>query len=573
MVKWLLRMHIGTFGLIKVIWKKLFQPAHAHEMSAKEDDLESLMSHLGEFGKYQLFQITLLVLTSFTSGMHTMSIIPINGIPNHRCQVPWLENGTNLPWDSTTARAVIPLNPDGSYSSCLLINPDTNATEACTKWVYDRTDFKDTRTVEWNLVCDKKWLGSLSKSIFMLGVFTGSFALGYVADKYGRKKTQCWTQTIQLIVSIGIAFVNNYYAYLAASFVYGIFGSVGAYIPAFVLGMELVGPSKRTACGQIFQAIFAVGIMVVAAWAYFIPSYVTLQVVIGLHVLVTISLWWLIDESPRWLWSQGRIAESVNIVAKAVKFNGGEKIDRAYYVSKGKAKTASAESTPSAGFLDLFKTPRLRMRMINLAYNWFTDSIAYYGLSLASDSMVGNPFFILFVLGLVEVPSCILVILLLDRTGRRPLRSIMLLLGAVSCAIVAVIPKDMPNLITAVACLGKFFVTGGFAIIFNYSAELLPTVVRNVGVGFSSAMARLAAMLCPIILLLNSVDKSLPTIIFALSAFSSGFFTLFFPETLNKPMPQSMEDGENFGLGDTAFNTCCSKKKATDGYETPAYPI
>ncbi|CAH1402018.1 unnamed protein product [Nezara viridula] len=482
------------------------------------------------------------------------------------CQVPWLENGTNLAWDSPTALAAIPLNPDGTYSSCLLINPTTNLTEACDKWVYDRTHFKDTRTVEWDLVCDKKWLGALSKSFFMLGVFIGSFTVGYFADKYGRKKAQCWTQTIQLIISIGIAFVNNYYAYLVASFIYGMFGSAGSYIPAFVIAMELVGPSKRTSCGLVFTVMFATGVMLVALWAYFIPSYVTLQVVIGLHVVPTLSLWWLIDESPRWLWSQGRIAESVNIVAKAVKFNGGDKVDRAYYVSKGQAQTSTTETASAGGFVDLFRTPRLRKRMITLSYTWFADSIAYYGLSLASDNMVGNPYFILFVLGMVEIPSCILVILLLDRTGRRSLTSIMLLLGGVSCTVVAFIPKDMSNVITAVACLGKFCVSGGFSIVFNYSAELLPTVVRNCGIGFCSACARLAAILCPLILLLDSVDRSLPTITFALAAFTSGFFTLFLPETLNKAMPESMEDGENFGAGDTAFNACFSKKR-TEDYE------
>ncbi|CAH1402020.1 unnamed protein product [Nezara viridula] len=479
--------------IVQAAWRGSPQPAQAHEMSAKEDHLESLMSHLGEFGKYQLYQCILLIITALTAGMHTLSIVPINGIPNHRCQVPWLENETDLAWDSPTALAAIPLKPDGSYSSCLLINPTTNLTEACDKWVYDKTHFKHSRTVEWDLVCDKKWLGALSKSIFMLGVFTGSFTLGILADKYGRKKTQCCTQTIQLIISIGIAFINNYYVYLVASFLYGVFGSAGSYIPAFVIAMELVGPSKRTTWGLVFQAMFAVGIMLVALWAYLIPDYFTLQVVIGLHVLLAIGNW------------------------------------------------------------------------------WFADSIAYYGLSLASDNMVGNPFFILFVLGLVEIPSYILVILMLDRTGRRSLTSIMMLLGAASCIVVALIPKDMPNIITAIACLGKFCVSGGFAIIFNYSAELLPTVVRNVGIGFGSACARLAAMLCPLILLLDSIDKSLPTIIFALAAFTSGFFTLFLPETLNKPMPQSMEDGENFGVGDTAFNACCSKKK--NGDYMPANPI
>lgn len=92
----------------------------------------------------------------------------------------------------------------------------------------------------------------------------------------------------------------------------------------------------------------------------------------------------LSDESPRWLWSKGKIAESVNIVARGVKFNGGDKIDRAYYVSRGQAKASTAETTPSAGFLDLFRTPRLRMRMINLSYSWYISYIYIYILFVYS---------------------------------------------------------------------------------------------------------------------------------------------------------------------------------------------
>ena len=55
-----------------------------------------------------------------------------------------------------------------------------------------------------------------------------------------------------------------------------------------------------------------------------------------------------------------------------------------------------------------------------------------------------------------------------------------------------------------VVMLGKSFIAVSFAIIYNYTAELFPTVVRSSAVGVGSSSARLAGMIAPQILLLVS---------------------------------------------------------------------
>lgn len=56
--------------------------------------------------------------------------------------------------------------------------------------------------------------------------------------------------------------------------------------------MELVGPSKRSVCGILFQTTFASGIMAVAAWGYFIRDTFLLQIIYGLHSLILIPHFW-----------------------------------------------------------------------------------------------------------------------------------------------------------------------------------------------------------------------------------------------------------------------------------------
>lgn len=55
-------------------------------------------------------------------------------------------------------------------------------------------------------------------------------------SRYGRKTIFYISAVAQLILSTSIAFVTNYYLFLVLSMLYGVFGSAGSYITAFVLG-------------------------------------------------------------------------------------------------------------------------------------------------------------------------------------------------------------------------------------------------------------------------------------------------------------------------------------------------
>ena len=67
-----------------------------------------------------------------------------------------------------------------------------------------------------------------------------------------------------------------------------------------------------------------------------------------------------------------------------------------------------------------------------------------------------------------------------------------------------VLIPDLNVLLIALASIGKCGVTASFSIVYNYSAEVFPTVIRNVGVGTASMFARIGGLISPLIATLVS---------------------------------------------------------------------
>ncbi|XP_018565498.1 organic cation transporter protein [Anoplophora glabripennis] len=523
-------------------------------------DLDTMMGYLGDFGKYQAWQFTLHILSAVTAGLNMLSLVTVAAVPDHRCEIPGIDlNGTFTPLNDSMKEIFIPRLASGKFDSCSLFNITTNSTYKCDSWVFDHQYYGTSRAIEWKFICDQRWMGAVAQSMYMFGVFTGAVVLGNLADKVGRKPIFCWSAVLQLVLGVGVAFTPEYYSFLFIRYLYGIFGSAGSYIPGFVLTMELVGASKRSMCGVAFQAAFAMGFMLVAGWGSFIKDRQILQIIYGCHAIVLVGHFWLMDESPRWLWGQGRIKEAVDIVKKALKMNGSPiNLETAEFVSKGKSETRT--SGESAGVLDLFRTPNLRKKTLNVMLCWFANSLVYYGLSLSTGSLEGNPYVTLFLMGLVELPSYVVTVYLMDRLGRRSLTAFEMIAGGICCIIAANLAMGSITS-TSFVFIGKFLIAGSFAIIYNYSAELFPTVIRNSAMGLGAMCARTSGALTPLITLLDSFDPKMPAIIFAVIALISGFFVMFLPETLHKSMPQTVQDGEEFGIGDTCFSAMCGKTK------------
>ena len=55
--------------------------------------------------------------------------------------------------------------------------------------------------------------------------------------------------------------------------------------------------------------------------------------------------------------------------------------------------------------MDMIKEWKLLFRLLNLSYTWLVINLAYYGLSLTSVNLSGDPYLNFFLVSLVEIPG------------------------------------------------------------------------------------------------------------------------------------------------------------------------
>ena len=91
--------------------------------------------------------------------------------------------------------------------------------------------------------------------------------------------------------------------------------------------------------------------------------------------------------------------------------------------------------------LDLIKTPRLRLRTLNWAFNWFVNSLVFYGLAWNVGQLAGNLYLNYAINGAIEIPAYIMAVILLAKVGRRHLICWNMVLGGAACLILSFIPS------------------------------------------------------------------------------------------------------------------------------------
>lgn len=297
-------------------------------------------------------------------------------------------------------------------------------------------------------------------------------------------------------------------------------------IPAYILACELTDPASRLQVTIVFNVFFELGVMLSALTSLVIPRWRVLSLLPVLAGVLFARVPRLV-ESPVWLLTRDRAAAREAVLAIAAE--NGKEVEEVELALPARA---------AQGDLALFAAWPVSIYFAVNALVWMSVVMGYYGLVFAAGSLSSSVVLATFLGDLAGIPGIVLFSFGTEWWGRRPA-----ILWSVSgsglccCVAAACPPQSLILLLTAL--LGRFFVTGAFAIIYTYGAELFPTGVRSAAVGGLSTLGRLGGMAAPPVAALGHAALA----VFGVPLGVGGLLAaMVLPETKGRPLPTSAEE-------------------------------
>lgn len=315
--------------------------------------------------------------------------------------------------------------------------------------------------------------------------------------------------------------------------------------------MEIIGTSWRELISVLYHVPFFVGHLLLPAFAYFIRDWSQLHLALSLYSVVLLSYFWTIPESPRWLLATGHTNEAVSVLESAAKFNKQQTDTIRDNITEHQDRVAAAldptVEVRKGNAWDLVRTPNMRKKTLCMCYLWFICGMCFFGVTVYTGLLAGNIFINVAVTAAIELPATVVCIFAMKLYGRRkPLMAVNFISGIALISIAFVDEKNIVPLIALVS-LGIIGISIAFIIVYLFAGEMFPTVVRNVGIGVCSTFARFGSMSAPFVNQLASTAYWLPPVIFGCVAIIGVVCCVLLPETKGAKLPETLEDGENFG--------------------------
>ncbi|XP_065222264.1 organic cation transporter protein-like isoform X2 [Planococcus citri] len=518
---------------------------------------------IGEFGRWQCQLTFLLALFNFPCTWHIF-VLTFQGNTGGDFWCARPPNLKDMPvseWMNLSGTNELTHKGSSRYNPCVIkdlnynnlsyaLSNDVQATSKCSSWEFAASRTGDTIVSEWSLVCDKEQLRAVAEMMFLLGVALGGFFSGLVSDRFGRKKTLMTSLLLQIIIGILVAVSPWFELFLILRAILG-FVCVSIVFSGLILCMELVGGKWLTISGVSYMFPVPLSYIIIAGIAYVTHGWRSLQLAITLPSILFLGLWWILPESPRWLLAMGKVDEVVEVLKEAARVNKKALPSNIDKILKQSISAVDLTDRPKGRVLDLFRTPTIRLISLVLYVVWFSVYLVYYGLVLNLSNIGGDVYVNSIISGLVEVPAIALSILILLKMGRRAPLCLTLVCSGVACFLTLIVPiSNNVNgnawewLTITLAMIGKFSISSSNVVMPVFTAELFPTVIRNLGVGSSNVPAGIALMIVPYLWNMAAMNYHLPMTILGMTGIIGGLSVLLLPETANQGLTDTLDDIE-----------------------------
>ncbi|TGZ67677.1 hypothetical protein CRM22_004666 [Opisthorchis felineus] len=307
---------------------------------------ELLEEDVGQLGLWQ-WLVTLVAMFSNPAAL-TFPVFA-NSMPKHRCILePQLET-TLKSYNLTFEQRALVVGPwskegvTGCYRYDIMWNQSTLSdrikdlfskiptnlsmglpTTPCNKgyeYYLEEEQYPGSVVKEFETVCTRRWLVPLGTSVYMIGMAFGFILGGLASDRFGRKRTILGLAAIEFLGAVATSTAPNYYVYTLARAFIGA-ANIGKLTAINILTIEWTVARYR----MILSSLISLGANLIfrgalSLEAYYVRDWRWLNAVSMAPTLMAVVQLFFLAESPRWLLSQERRKDALNVMLHARRIN------------------------------------------------------------------------------------------------------------------------------------------------------------------------------------------------------------------------------------------------------------
>lgn len=407
----------------------------------------------------------------------------------------------------------------------------------------------------------------------LVGSIIGVLFAGTLSDGFGRKKTMILSAILFTLSAVGCAISSN----LDQLVLYRIIGGVGIGIVSIVCPLyisEVSPASHRGRMVSLYQLAVTVGFLGAYLMNYFLLDLsvdfsshnALLQKIFGTEVwrgmlgaetlpaLMFFLIIFLIPESPRWLLVKGQESKAVSIFSKI--YNNTSVI--AHQINETKSMLQSERKSDWKILLTpgIFRAVIIGVAIAMLGQFMGVNAVLYYGPSIFETSGLssGDSLFYQSLIGMVNMGTSVLALLIIDKIGRKKLVYVGVSGMVISLLLIGfyfMMGKSLglSSIFLLVCFLLYIFFTAGSisAVIFVFLSEMYPTQIRGTAMSIAGLSlwvgTYLIGQLTPWML-----DTLTPAGTFFLFAFMCLPYMLIVWKLMPETAGKSLEDIERYWL-------------------------
>ncbi|WP_168383884.1 aromatic acid/H+ symport family MFS transporter [Acinetobacter indicus] len=335
-------------------------------------------------------------------------------------------------------------------------------------------------------------------STALAGMMFGAMIFGSLADKIGRKKVIMICIVLFSGLTFAGGFASNPTEFGILRFLAGL--GIGGVMPNLVALTSEYAPKnmRSTLVTTMFSGYAVGGVMAALLGAWLTPSFgwEIMFFIAGIPLLLLPIIWKFLPESLMFIVKENKQEQARPIMARLAP--------EVQISNETKFELHQVDVPEAANVVSLFK----RGRALNTLLFWlafFTCLLTMYALSswlpklmMAAGYSMDNSLMFMMVMNVGAVVGIVGGGILADRFHLKPVLMFLGIMGAIVMSLMGF--QSNQFLLYILVFLAGAASIGSQMLLYSYVAQYYPLAVRSTGIGWSSAIGRMGAIVGPILI-------------------------------------------------------------------------